>query len=186
MPGRNQRLIPTGVLGLALFAFFPWSCQRRPPTAVPPPPDYFAAAERYFVAGDYGNAAQAYETFLASSRSPTNRDKALFRLGLLHAFPESPVRNIPQAINMLQQVVSQFPQSPYRPEAEFLLRLQAEVDRLSASVGQRDEQVKILAEESERLKQAGSEREERIRGLTQELERLKQIDMERRPTRPPR
>ena len=64
----------------------------------------------------------------------------------------------------MQQLVSLFPESPYRPEAEFLLRLQGEIERLRSDL---------------------SNREARIRQLTQELERLKQIDMQRRPSRVP-
>src|SRR3990167_8733043 len=97
--GGIRRLLPTGVLGLALIAVFPWSCQRRPRATAPPsPPNYFELAERYFAAGDYGNAATAYENFLRDNRSPANQDTALFRLGLVHAFPESPVLNLPRAM----------------------------------------------------------------------------------------
>ena len=68
-------------------------------------------------------------------------------------------------MQVLRQLVSLHPQSPFKAQAELLLRLQDEGNRLQADLGKRDE---------------------RIKELTRELEKLKQIDMERRPSRIPR
>jgi len=120
--------------------------------------------ELYFRSGDYAKAARAYETYLRDNYSPVNQDQALFRLAFCHALPESPVRNMPQATSLLKQLVKRFPKSLYRPQAEFLLGMQGEMEKLRSDVSARDD---------------------RIKELTQELERLKQIDMERRPTGTP-
>ena len=166
-----RKILSAGLLGFVLVPWFPWGCEKRPQAPPPPPPppppsppSYFELAETHFETGHYANAAQAYETFLNRNPSAADQDKALFRLALAHAFPESPVHDPQQALQILQQLVSLFPESPYRPEAEFLLRLQGEIERLRSDL---------------------SNREARIRQLTQELERLKQIDMQRRPSRVP-
>jgi tetratricopeptide (TPR) repeat protein len=121
---------------------------------------YFDLGEKYFQVGDYPRAAKAYETYLRSSVSLANQDQALFRLALTRFLPESPVRDIPQALNLFRLLVKSFPQSPFRPQAEMILGMQAEIDRMRVDVGKRDE---------------------RIQELTRELEKLKQIDMQRRP-----
>lgn len=158
--------------GLLALALFPWSCQRRPRAPVaPPPPNYFQLGERYFEAGDYPNAAQAYETYLRNNHLAANRDRVLFRLALAYALPGSPVRDLPRAMQLLQQLVDMSPQSPFKPQGEFLLRIHQEVDRLRADVTKRDERIKELNRELEKL--------------NRELEKLKQIDMQRRPSRPP-
>lgn len=161
--GTTSRLLLATLLGLSLIL---GACHKRPRLrATPPSPDYFVLGEGYYEAGDYAQAAQAYQSYLRNNPSAANQDKVLFRLAMAHAFPESPVRNLPKAMQLLQQLVRLFPQSsPFKPQAEFLLRLQEEVERLRANI---------------------SERDERIRELTRELERLKQIDMQRRPSRPP-
>ena len=121
---------------------------------------YFDLGERYFQVGDYPRAAKAYETYLRSSVSLANQDQALFRLALTRFLPESPVRDIALAINLCRLLVKSFPQSPFTPEAQLIINLQAEIERLRLDVGKRDE---------------------RIQDLTRELEKLKQIDMQRRP-----
>ncbi len=129
---------------------------------VPPPaPSLLEIADRYFEFSDYANAAQAYERYLHDGSGP-EQDKALYRLALSHAVPQSPVRDLPKAWGLLQQLVSRFPQSPYKPQAEFLLGLQGEIDRLHSDISKRDD---------------------RIKELSQELEKLKAIDMQRRPSR---
>jgi tetratricopeptide (TPR) repeat protein len=121
---------------------------------------YFDLGEKYFQVGDYPRAAKAYETYLRSSVSLANQDQALFRLALTHYLPESPVRDIPRAINLYRLLVKSFPQSAFRPQAQMIIGMQAEIDRMRVDVGKRDE---------------------RIQELTRELEKLKQIDMQRRP-----
>jgi len=179
-----KRTLSAGLLGFLLIPFFPWSCQRRPappppppapapapapipepaPASAPSPPNYFEMGESYYVTGDYTSAAQSYQSYLDASLEPANHDRALFRLALISLFPESPVQDQSRALETLQKLVADFPQSLYRPEAEFLLRLHQEVEGLRTDLSKRDQ---------------------RIRELTQELERLKQIDMQRRPSRLP-
>lgn len=172
------------------MALLPWSCNQKPRAPLPPipppqlpkvttrapvpipapipstipttpaPPTLFDVAEIYFEAGDYARAAEAYEYYLRDHSPRDNEDRALFRLALTRYLPGSPVRDPAQASNLLQQIIKQFPDSSLRPQAELLLNLQTEIDRLRTDVGRRDD---------------------RIRDLSRELERLKQIDLRRRP-----
>lgn len=150
---------------LAVLLLFAGSCAKKIRTPAPPPPlDYFQLAEKYFDSADYANAVRAYNTYLQRDPAAGNRDYVLFRLALAYAFPESQVRNMPRAIQLLQQVV-RLPESRYKAQARLLLRLQEGVDKLKSDVSKKDE---------------------RIKELTEELEKLKKIDMDRHPSRPPR
>ena len=198
-----KNVLSAGVLGLALIPWLPWSCQTRPyaPPAppAPPPPSYFDLGEKYFDAGDYAKAAEAYNLYIQGNSMADYQDRALYRLALAHALPASPVRDLPRATELLQRLVRLFPQSPYTAQAEFLLQLQTEMEQLRDEMQQREAQLQQLHQELAQLQQVQVEiqvrqgeieklradvtkREERIRQLTQELEKLKQIDMQRRPS----
>ena len=116
----------------------------------------------------------------------------LFRLGLAYGLPTSPVHDAPQAIRVLQQLVSRFPQSPYTPQGKVILTLQEEVQKLNDNIVRGEERLKVqdsdvgqLRKKVEKFRADVREREARIRQLNRELEQLKKIDMERRPSRPP-
>lgn len=125
---------------------------------------YFDLGEKYFQAGDYPRAGKAYETYLQKSVSLANQDQALFRLALTRFLPGSSVRDVSQALNLFRLLINSFPHSPFRPQAEMVLGMQAEIERMRVDVSKRDE---------------------RIQELTRELEKLKQIDMQRRPSGSP-
>ena len=200
--GMTRRLLSAGLLGLALIPF-PWSCQRRPAAPVaPPPPNYFEIGERAFAAGDYLRAIEAYTAYLREMPDGSEADRVLFRLAMVYALPESPVRETTRSVQLLEDLVREHPDSLFRPPAEVLLLQQrelaierSEVERLRGDLGRRETQIQDLSQELDRTRQAGqvelerlradlTRREERVRQLTEELERLKQIDLRRRPAAP--
>jgi chromosome segregation ATPase len=108
---------------------------------------------------------------------------------LAYEFPESAVHDATQALAGLQELLETYPNSPLRPQAELVLQLHGEADRLRAEVQAREQRIaeltgqleQLQSGEIEQLRADVSQREERIRQLTEELDRLKQIDMQRRP-----
>ncbi len=136
----------------------------RTTTAPPPPPNSFQIGQGYFESGDYANAIQAYSTYLRDNAAAQDSDVALFRLALSHALSAAPAQNLPQAMQLLKQLVKEHPKSPLKPHAELLVGLQDEVTRLRSDLTKRDD---------------------RVKELTRELEKLKEIDMQRRPARVP-
>ena len=153
--------------------------------------------DRHFEAGDYANAVIAYAAYVREQPNGLEADHALFRLALVHALPGHPAQNQDQAIAYLNELVSRFPQSPLRPEAELLLQKEQQIISFRSEIAQREMQVEVLTRQMEELRQAGGEeldqlradlkgREERVRQLSEELDRLKAIDMQRRASPPPR
>lgn len=139
-------------------------CQKRTRVAaLPPPPPpavtAFDQAERAFAAGNYQEAARAYESYLQLTPDGGKRDEALFRLALAYALPENPNHDWRRATTWLKQLVDQFPQSPFKPPARLILALHSEVGELTADT---------------------QKREQRMRQLSTELDKLKKIDAERR------
>jgi len=118
--------------------------------------------EKQFRAGNYIQAARAYEAYLKSNPRSADRDLALFHLGLSRALSGGPNQDLRQAEAALKQLVSEFPKSPYRNQAEFILGLQAQIESQRSDIKERDE---------------------RIKQLSDELQKLKEIDLQRRPSR---
>jgi len=136
-----------------------------PPAPEPPAttePTLLEVGMAQFQAGDYAMASQSLEDFLHQHPDAPGREPALFFLGLSRTLAQDTSRNRVQAEAALKRLAAEFPQSVYRRPAEYLLRLQARIDRLAAEA---------------------KEREERIRQLEKELERLKEIDLQRTPGR---
>ncbi len=141
------------------------------PKPTTPPPDYFQQGEVYFEKGYYAEAAESYENYLLKNPEEKNQDRVLFRLAISYALPGYPAHDPQKAMSLLKRLTASFPDSPYKPQAQFILELQGDIEKLKSEVRDREERIR--------------ERDDRIKRLTNELEKLKQIDMERRPSRPP-
>jgi DNA repair exonuclease SbcCD ATPase subunit len=172
------------------------------PPPPPRPPSYFEIGEQAFEAGDYPHAIEAYTAYLQATPDGPNTDRAVFRLAMAYALPESSARDATRSVELLEELVFRYPNSLFRSPAEVLLQQQRElaaersqVERLRSDLGSRETQVQGLTQELDRIRQAGqaelerlradlTRREERVRQLTEELEKLKQIDLQRRPAAP--
>ena len=105
----------------------------------------------------------SFESYLGSNPKSENRDQALFLMGLSRALADNSSRNQRLSETAFKQLISEFPDSSYRKQAEYILDLKIRIERLRTYVGERNEIIEELSEE---------------------LKKLKQIDMQRRPSRP--
>jgi tetratricopeptide (TPR) repeat protein len=199
MPGEiaKRRWPWKGLLGVVLVLLLASACHRRaqPPPA-PPPPDYLQLGDKSYDAGNYPAAIAAYSAYLREHPDDPSDDRVLLRLGLASTLPPNASHDPAQAITYWNQLTSQYPASPLRPEAELLAGLEQQLQQLRVDVKQRESQIASLttemkqvdqqrADEMEQIQSDLKNREERIRQLSGELEKLKAIDMQRRPTTPP-
>jgi outer membrane protein assembly factor BamD (BamD/ComL family) len=171
-----------------------------PPVAV----DYFQEGEKQFRIGNYAEAVKAYDIHLRKQPAAENQDLALLRLAIVYAVAPDPVRNPERSAASLQRLVTSFPQSTWRPQAELMLELRARVGKLQSEVGEKDDVIRRLTTEVEaahkldeqarrtrsleaqaqieKMKAEIKEREIRIRNLTTEIgemqERLQRLDRE--------
>jgi hypothetical protein len=219
--GRRAGVAVVCRIALMLLFLAPGGCHRRtpavaglpPPTPSPAPPTR-EVAEGSYGAGDYAGATQAYETYLKENPSAEDRDKALFRLAMSYALSGNDPENFRKAQNLLRALFIQFPRSQYKPEAQYILSLQADIDRMRVDIREKDDLIreqseapspkrvnvpgekdkisratnKALREKDKALREKDriiQEKEERILKLTQELERMKKIDLQRAPSRSP-
>jgi outer membrane protein assembly factor BamD (BamD/ComL family) len=198
---RSVELIAVAVL-LLLGA-----CRKDPArisTAAPPVTiDYFQEGEKQFRIGNYAEAAKAYDTHLRKSTAE-NQDLALLRLAIVYAVAPDPVRDPARSAANLRRLVSSFPQSSWRPQADLMLDHHARVGKLQSEVAEKDDTIRRLTleaeagrklddearrnrsieseEQIEKMRAEIKEREIRIRNLTAEIgemqERLHRLNRE--------
>jgi len=125
-------------------------------------PNSLDLAEASFQAKDYAKAAKYFDEYLKAHSKAANRDVVLFRLGLCLAM-DSSGKSLRRAEEVLKRLVSEFPGSPYKGPAEFILGLRSQVESLKEDIKEKEARIKLLSEE---------------------LQKLKEIDLQRRPSRP--
>jgi hypothetical protein len=208
---------------LILIGLLLAGCHRPPPkVAVPaakppaaaPAPSLFQIGDNHFEAGKYHDAALAYEGYLRENPDGKDCDTALFRLALSYGLDQEAPEGYSKAQKQLILLVTQFPRSEYKPQAQYMLALQGDIERLKVDLRERQSQVPDRIEppaekaapveetdKAQRQKERAlirqkdkviqdqekeiQEQDELIRKLNEELERMKQIDLQRRPSRPP-
>jgi chromosome segregation ATPase len=187
------------VASMLLVALIIWGCA----SAV-------RQGDELFEAGDYAQAASAYEAYL-DSEPPAGpaTSRALYRLAVTYAAADGASYDAARSAALLEHLLTEDPEGEYSLAAEVMLRLQKEVVSMGAVVASRRDLIQALSEDLSRLQQdlvrteseMGAKDEavqtlfERIQRLRdeitrlsrelsereQELERLKQIDLEAPP-----
>ena len=159
---------PRATVAPAPSAVIPPPADTQPAPLEPAPipktitsPNNLELGEMNFELSNYQKAIKALEAYLSDPKSK-NRDQALFHLGLARALDSS--HDMRQADAAFRRLISEFPKSRYKDQAELILGLQVQIDRLKSDV---------------------KEREDRIKKLSEELQALKDIDLQRRPARSP-
>jgi TolA-binding protein len=122
----------------------------------------FDLGETSFKLGYYAMAAKYFENFLNAFPKDKNRDTALYHLALSRALASDSSRDLNQTEAALKKLISEHPRSQLKDQAEFILGLMRQVEKLRLEAKELDEKAKRLFEE---------------------LQKLKDIDMQRRPSR---
>jgi TolA-binding protein len=120
-------------------------------------------ADTNFMLGKYKEAIDLYGAYYDKYPQSVSGDKALFRLGLSQALLSGSGKSLSGAKTSMKRMLSAFPASIYKSQAELILGLIAQVDNLNGEV---------------------EERNSKIQRLQDELTRLKEIDLKRSPSRP--
>jgi outer membrane protein assembly factor BamD (BamD/ComL family) len=118
-------------------------------------------ADRAFVAGNYDEAARAYENYLRVTPFGGLRDEALFHLALAYALRPAPSTDWQRAAMIFKQLIDEYPNSPLKSPAYLILSLRTELDQSSADAKQRDQRIKQLTTELDRLKKIDADRRKR-------------------------
>ena len=142
------------------------ACHRNTRAVALPPLSAPAAAlpaalvegDAAFNSGDYARAVRAYDTYLQSSPRTDEVDYILFRLGVSQALSGLE----PASTGILNQLIRQFPKSPYTPPARVIVTLRGDIaglkDNQKAELKTRDDKIKQLSDDIENLKKIDLDR----------------------------
>ncbi len=157
-------------------------------------------ADRAFDSGDYARAAVAYEAALAARPQAHLDERALFRLAVTHAMPDSPVYDPAKAETLLVDLSRLHPDGPYAERTRVILpfvrqarkmedevaegaaritTLQGQIDALTGRVQGLQADLKDRDGELARLRASLAETQEHLHRVEAELEALKRIDLQR-------
>ena len=114
--------------------------------------------------GEYKSFLAENQRHLAACGGWMECDVALFNLGFVYAYPQSPYRDFQKARQYLHELHSRYPRSPWTSQGQVLLAFM-------------NEQVS-LEETQRRLRAELRTREATIRKLQEQLNRSREIDVE--------
>jgi Trp operon repressor len=162
--------------------------------------------ERDLSAQQWSDAALVFATDTALRHD----ERALYRAGILFGTPGRPTYDAPKARELLAALLTQFPSSEHRDDANARMLLLGEIIRIQrdSARAERDLEARIstLTRESQALKTRADssvaasdslrgvitrmdaerrEREAQLQVLRRELQRLKEIDLKPRPPAKP-
>src|SRR5262245_60083462 len=134
--------------------------------------------QRVIENGDYRGFLVENERNLAACGGWTACDVALFNLGFVYAYPQSPYRDPQKARQYLHELHRRFPQSPWISQGQVLLAfVNEQVSLEDARRRLRSEQVG-LEEDQRRLRADLRSRNATIRKLQGQIDRSREIDIE--------
>ncbi|MCJ7615507.1 MAG: hypothetical protein MUO43_03105 [Desulfobacterales bacterium] len=132
--------------------------------------EHVEKAENLMLKGSYEEAIIENERILSLFPHGEPGDKALFNVGLIHAYPDNPKRNYKKSLICFQGIINEFSQSKLREKAIVLASIITELIRS-------DNEIKHLEKTVDHLKNDQKEYKQNIEKLKEQLRKLKEIDI---------
>jgi hypothetical protein len=131
-----------------------------------------------FAHNEFEAALKEYDQVLVTSGNKAPGDEALFSIALIYAHSANPKKDLPKATKLFQQLVNDFPQSPWVQQAAAWIDVFGEIDKLkraSVEAVQENERLRRTSvealQENERLRRTSGE-------AFQEIDKLKKTTAE--------
>ena len=125
----------------------------------------FAEANDLFSQGNYQASLDRYERI--GEEQPLTRERVLFEMGIIYAYPKNEQRDYQKALECFQKLIKDYPESVYRQNSETMIFTINNVVLKDSTIAA--QQTKIEA-----LQQEVKGREDEILALRQQIESLEQ------------
>ncbi len=150
------RLLPGTLLLLLLFAVGGCAKKRTPPSQPlpPPPPQELIEADARFDSSDWAAAAPLYESVVADhpELNQDQLDRIHFRLGLIHANPDSSLWDPAKAQELLSPL-AQATGNEYQTQASILVTLLRQLTTVEGRYASTKKELRRVSEELEKIKE---------------------------------
>jgi outer membrane protein assembly factor BamD (BamD/ComL family) len=144
-----------------------------------------AHAQKLFARKDYDASLTEYRRVLSLAGGRAPADAAFFNIGLIHADPDNPKRDVQQAVRSFKAVIAGFPQSPMADHARIWVAVLDDSDRAKQELEtskQVIERSKLEVERSRQLAEKAKQDAELSRQETEKtrevIEKSKRVDFE--------
>ncbi|MEA5115220.1 MAG: L,D-transpeptidase family protein [Geobacteraceae bacterium] len=125
--------------------------------------DGFQEANDLFSQGSYKASLDKYQ--LIFEKSPATRDRALFEMGIIYAYPKNEQKDYEKSLKCFQKLIKDYPGSAYRQNSEAMV--------FSINNGPvKDTLIKTLQTQIETLRQEVKGKENEIIALQKKIEAL--------------
>ena len=104
--------------------------------------------------GDYEAALEEDQKALPLSASNPPGDEAQYYMALVYAHPENPKGDYVKSIATFKRLIKQYPQSTWTGQARIwgqVIQQSENAKRLAASLGQENDKLKLMIEESKKV-----------------------------------
>ena len=159
-------------LGVLLVAGCATSCPPAAPpaqSAVPPPPAVESSErvfppQRVMESREYAKFLTENRRMLEQCKHSTGCESALFNLGFVHAYPQSPYYDLTKALQYFDELLKKYPRTPWAYEGRAWRAL---INENLALEGKR-----------RRLETEFRAKDDTVRSLQMQLDRARDIDIE--------
>lgn len=145
---------------------------------------HLASGRKFFIEGNFASALKENEKVLSLAGRGTPIDEAFFSIGLIHAYPDNPARDLGKSMIAFGKLIKYYPMSPLIQQAKVIMGLVRDndnsnrrVERLNHVIDERrkaDTAIDTKMPEKQKVmeKQKIEEQAKTIAVLTQENEKL--------------
>jgi outer membrane protein assembly factor BamD (BamD/ComL family) len=136
--------------------------------------DALATANAMLVRGDFDGSLRHYQSVAAAAQEKPPADVALYRIGLVHAHPQNPQRDLQSALASFSRVVSAYPESPWAEPAKVWIAVLEETADAQRDIEKSRLAIERSKREIEQNRQAMEKSKQEIERSRLELEKIKQ------------
>lgn len=127
----------------------------------------FKEANHLFSQGNYGASLRTYEKII--EEYPPERDRALFEMGIIYAYPQNEHKNYQKSLACFQKLIKDYPESTYRHDSERMIFHIKNVTMKDKRIAAQQTQIETLRQEVKSKEKENVTLQKRIEALEQKV-----------------
>ncbi len=128
----------------------------------------FKEANDLFSQGSYAASLNKYEQII--EKEPTERDRVLFEMGIVYAYPSNEQKDYQKALECFQKILKDYPESKYRQESAEMISHITDAIIKDKKIATQQAQIATLGQEVKNKETEIVTLQKRIEALEQDLQ----------------